>query len=165
MKSSPRAGFSLLHMILLLAGLTTLASLAIPAWFSRSSVTLSNATRLFARDLLDAQDRAAYQHRDIRVVFDPDGGGYAVVGPKGDPIEAPVGEGEFVRRYAKDAVFRGVHIEGVQVGPDRAVHFGPRGNALQAGSIVLTFRGEERHIEIEPITGDLQVDGTSYRAR
>lgn len=156
------AGFGLMHLVLMLAGFTTLASLAIPGWFGRSEVTLNNAARLLARDVRDAQDRAAFQHRHIRMVFEPDGDGYSVVDADGASIEAPVGNGTFVRRYSKDAVFRGVRIEALDLGAGNMLRFSPYGEVSPGGSVVVTFGGEQRLIEIEPITGDLRVDGALY---
>lgn len=154
-----RLGFSLLHLVLLLATLTVLASVAIPTWFSRVDVTLTNAARLLAKDLRDVQDRAAFQHRALRVEFSHTGDGYVVVDLHGRPIEAPVGDGEFRRRYSRDAVFRGVRLESVEVGPNRALRFGPQGLALDGGSVVLSFEGARTRLEIEPTTGDLTLDG------
>jgi Type II transport protein GspH len=154
-----RAGISLLHLVLLLSSLTLTASLAIPAWFGRGEITLDHATELLARDLRDAQDRAAFQHRSLRVEFDPAGDGYTVVDADGKAIEAPVGNGTFHRRYSKDAVFRGVRIEQIEVGPESAVSFGPRGLALNGGRLVLAFEGELRHLVIEPTSGVVRIDG------
>lgn len=165
MKSSSRAGFSLLHMTLLLAVMTLLACVAIPGWFSRSDVTLDNAVQLLARDLSDAQDRAAFQHRSLRFEFDVGGDGYTVIDTQGRSLEAPVGRGRFVRRYSADAVFRGVRVESLAVGPDNALHFGPRGMALNGGRLVLAFQGEKRLIEIESASGNVSVDGEPYYGR
>ena len=155
---TPR-GFTLLHLVLALTAMTTLASVGIPAWFSKESVTLDNAAELLARDLRDAQDRAAFQHRSVRVEFDRSGDGYKIVDSHGEPLRAPVGNGDFERVYSRDAVFRGVIIESVDTGPEHAIHFGARGVALNGGQLVISFGDERRHMEIEPTTGDVTVDG------
>ena len=165
MRRGPRAGYSLLHLTLLLATMSALASLAIPAFFGQPDVTLENAVRLFVRDLRDAQDRAAFQHRPLRLEFDDEGDGYAIVDDTGEPVEAPIGDGGFRRVYSIDAVFRGVVVEEHAVGPEGAVHFGPRGRALNGGRVVLAYQGERRHVEIEPTTGNVRVDGDPYPTR
>lgn len=158
MNRSPRAGFSLLHMILLLVVMTLIASAAIPAFFGRSEVILTNAVELFARDVRDAQDRAAFQHRAVRVVFDEDGDGYTIVDGNGHALEAPVGEGDFLRKYSIDAVFRGVRIEALEI-RDRELRYTPRGIAEYGGKLRMTFDGAEHVIEVEATTGDVTVDG------
>ena len=162
--SKPR-GFTLLHLILLLVAMTGLASVGIPAWFSQESVTLDNAAQLLARDLRDAQDRAAFQHRAVRVEFDSQGNGYRIVDSHGQPLRAPVGDGEFERVYSRDAVFRGVIIESVDTGPENAIHFGARGVALNGGRLVISFGDERRHMKIDVTTGDVTVDGESVSIR
>lgn len=164
MRPSRRAGFSLLHLILLLAVMTILACVAIPGWFSRTDITLNNAVHLLVRDLRDAQDRAAFQHRRLHLRFLASGDGYAVLDSRDQPIEAPVGTGDFVRHYSSDAVFRGVRLEPVLVGDDGDLHFGSRGRTLAASQILVTFRSESQLVEIEETTGEISVDGRRYRA-
>ncbi len=159
MRNGLRSGVTLVHLVLLLAVLTWAASAAIPAWFSRVDVTLENAAVLLTRDLCDARDRAAFQHREITVKFYADGDGYEVVGADGEPIEAPVGDGGFVRRYSRDAVFRGVSIESVEAGVGNALRFGPRGLALTGGRITVTFDDARRTVVLEEKTGDLTIEG------
>jgi len=152
-------------MMLLLVVMTLLACIAIPGWFSRDDVTLDSAVRLLVRDASDAQNRAAFQHRALQVRFDPEGDGYTITDEQGRAITAPVGDGPFIRRYSTDAVFRGVRAESIAVGPENALHFGPRGMVLNGGRLVLTFAGEERVIEIQSPSGNVQVDGVPYRTR
>jgi type II secretory pathway pseudopilin PulG len=165
MKGSYRAGFTLLHMTLLLAVMTLLACIAIPGWFSRSDITLDNAVQLLVRDMSDAQDRAAFQHRTLQLQFDADGDGYTITDARGRSIAAPVGTGPFTRRYSTDAVFRGVSVKALELGPENALHFGPRGMTLNGGRLVLAFQGEERVIQVQPNSGNVRVDGEPYRAR
>ena len=165
MRRGPRAGFSLVHLTVLLATMSALAALAIPAFFGQPDVTLENAVQLFVRDLRDAQDRAAFQHRSLRLQFDPEGDGYAIVDSAGEAIEAPIGDGPFRRVYSVDAVFRGVVVEERQVGPGDALCFDPRGCAMNGGRVVLMYGGERRHVEIEETTGNVRVDGAPYPTR
>ena len=163
MNASRRGGFSLLHLTLLLAVMTILACVAIPGWFSRTEITLDNAVHLLARDIRDAQDRAAFQHRKLRLRFLAGGDGYAILDSRGHPIESPVGAGDFVRRYSRDAVFRGVRIEPIMTGDGGDLHFGSRGRTPTASQVAVTFRGESRLVEIEEFTGEISVDGIHYR--
>ena len=158
----PRAGFTLLHLILLLATMSAMAALGIPAFFGQPDVTLENAVELLVRDLRDAQDRAAFQHRTLRVAFDPEGDGYAVLDSAGEPIEAPIGDGPFQRVYSVDAVFRGVVIADQQLGSEGALRFGPRGRALNGVRLVLEYGGERRQIQVEEMSGIVLVDGEPY---
>ncbi len=144
--------------MLMLAIVTVAATLAITSWFQRPCVTLDGAARLLAQDLEDVQDRAAYQRRALRLSFFPDGDGYEVLDAAGRPITAPIGGGEFRRRYSENAVFRGVRVEQTQVGPQGAIHFGPYGLALEGGRVVLSFGDEYRVLRIAPTSGLVTIE-------
>lgn len=158
--SRPRGpGLSLLQVVLAATALSVFAGFAIVRWFERDDVTLDNAVKLLAADLRDAQNRAAYQHRALRVAFRPDGEGYSVQDASGREVRAPVGNGTFRRHYARDAVFRGVRVTALGLGPDRAVHYGPYGSALNRAEIELTFRGARRVLRIVDDEGSIEIEG------
>lgn len=154
-------GPSIVHLLLVLAALSLGASLTMRGWFGRPEVTLDNAARLLAEDLRDAQNRAAFRHSMVRIVFHRGGSGYDVIDPHGEAVRAPVGSGPFHRHYSRDAVFRGVRIEEVRLGGHRTVHYGPYGLALTQGEVVLTFKDERRTVRIVDATGRIEIDGLS----
>ena len=158
-----RRGTSLLGVLVLLAVLGVAASLAIPAWFHRPDVTLENAAHLLAQDLRDVQNRATLAHFAMEVRFEPDGDGYRAVRTNGEPLNAPVGDGPFVRTYSRDAVFRGVRVLRVDFEGAEAMRFDRRGSAVTTGEIVLGFRGEERTVHVDRRTGRLYVDAEPVR--
>ena len=84
-----RSGFTILELLIALAVIVVVATIAIPAWFGRVDVTLNNAIKLLAQDLRDAQDRAAYGRREVVVDFSDDGDGYVVQDLEGKPLPAP----------------------------------------------------------------------------
>lgn len=155
----PGRGYSLIHLVLILVALSGSASLLVPGWFERHGVTLDNAATLLASDLRDTQNRAAFEHRPLRVTFREDGDGYAVTDSFGGPISAPVGGGPFGRQYSRDGVFRGVTCESVRLGPDRSLEYGPRGLVVHGGEIVLAFRGETRTVRVTSPSGHIEIDG------
>jgi prepilin-type N-terminal cleavage/methylation domain-containing protein len=153
------AAFTLLELLIVLVVVALVASLAIPAFFERSEVTLDNACRLLAEDLRAAQNRAAYLRTEIRVQFSADGDGYTVVDAQGIPVEAPGGEGLFVRSYERDAVFEGVSIARVECGAMRRIAYDEHGRATQGGRILLTYHDDSRLVEVVGGDGRIRVAG------
>lgn len=154
-----RAGFTIVHMALMLAAGAATASVAIPAWFSRVPVTLDNATLLLARDLREVQNRAAFQRRPLQVVFLEDGRGYEVLDGGGRPVRARIGRGRYRRTYDRDAVFRGVTVAGVEARNTDRIVYGPAGALLDTVAVCLAFRGSERTIRLERGSGRISIDG------
>ncbi len=155
----PAKGYSLIHLVLILVVLSGTASMLVPGWFAREGVTLDNAATLLASDLRDAQNRAAFERRDLRVTFREDGDGYLITDAFGGSITAPVGSGPFERRYSRDGVFRGVTIKTVRLGPNRRLEYGPRGLAVRGGEVVLAFQGETRTVRVTDASGHIEIDG------
>ena len=154
-----RGGFTIVHLSIILAGLTAIASLAIPKWFGRDVVTLDSAAILLARDLYEVQNRAAFQRSALNVVFFADGSGYEVQDADGRPVRATIGNGPFRRIYSRDGVFRGVRIAEPPKVDDATLRFGRRGFLMDGGRIVLTFGGHSRTVRMDERTGRIDVVG------
>lgn len=146
-------------MSALLVIISVIASVAIPAWFGQPQVTLDSAARLLAQDLREVQNRAAYHFRELEIRFAENGDGYACFDSDGEPLRAPVGKANYLRKYSHDAVFRGVEVTEVAVGDDRTVRFDPRGMLESGGHIELSYGGETRVVHIETGTGLLRIEG------
>ncbi len=146
----------MLTILLSLLVVALVAGLAIPAWFSRHEVTLDNAALLLARDLHATQGRASQLGVSTRLELGPDG--WRALDEEGSPLER-AGEERIERRLSADAVFEGVSLAAISFGPDRAMSFGPAGQALEGGSVVLRFRGHERRLAVEPASGRVTIDG------
>jgi len=154
-----RGGFTILELTVVLVVMAVLSSFTIPAWFDRPEVTLDNAARLLARDLRDVQNRAALYQTTLQMRFDEDGGGYAATTDEGATLLSPYGERPFERRYDRDAIFRGVRIESRDLGGLEAVEFTARGTARQGARLVVTYRGEQRILRMQPFSGMIEIDG------
>lgn len=153
--SHGRSAFTLTELVLTLALITILASIALPTYFGRPEVTLENAALLMAKDLRQAQNRAAYLGQSVDFVIERDGTGYSV----SDPIAA---NGKHMERdYSRDAVFEGVRIVNVNLGPGMAFHFSPRGIALGGGSVTLAYAGDTRVLHVSSGSGHIQIDGST----
>ncbi|MCP3918342.1 MAG: hypothetical protein GY711_22570 [bacterium] len=156
-ETQPR-GFSLLHVSLSLIVLTLVASIAIPLYFSKGEVTLDKAAQLIARDIRYAQDLAVLAGAQVLVVLDPGGDGYRVENEAREALEAPVGNGPFVREYSRDAVFRGVRMSSIEAGELGAVVVNPMGLVAADVRLRLEFRGEQRDLTISAGEGDVTID-------
>lgn len=152
-------GFTIVELLLVLVLLSMTASIGIPAYFSRPSVTLDNAAKLLAKDLREVQNRAARYEEQLEIRFFGDGTGYAATDRTGEPLISPYGVGDFRRYYPADAVFRGVTIKEVHAGDDRAISFSAEGRPMESGKLVIEFRGESRTVKIRSRSGLLAIDG------
>ena len=156
-----RAGFTLLELLVVLVMISIAAAVAIPAYFSRSDVTLENAAILFAKDLRAAQNRSAYVGEETVVELRPDGDGYRVLDVFGSPIDNPRNELPFERRYSVDAVFRGVSISATKVPDDRRMRFSARGEPSGPIEVTLRFRDDERTVCMDPPYGEIRILGST----
>lgn len=152
-------GFSILELAVVLALITVAAAIAIPLFYGRPSVTLDNAAILLARDLRTAQNLAVHRRKGMQVEFFPDGSGYRIVDEDGQTILNPSGAGELARRYSRDAVFEGVRIRSVDLGPECAARFTPDGLSVRGGEIVLVYRDDERRLSLREGSGMVEIEG------
>lgn len=156
-----RGGFTLLELLLSLIAISVIAALAIPAYFGRSEVTLENAAVLLARDLRAAQNRSAYMGEPTRIEFLEDGDGYRVLDELGKPIENPRNELPFERRYAVDAVFRGVEIFRVDLKGADALTFNKHGEPSGPANLMLRFGEDERTVMLTMPYGEIEILGST----
>jgi hypothetical protein len=155
------AGFSILELLVALLLISVTATASIWVYFSRAEVTLDNAARLLGQDLLAAQGRALRLRMPITIAFAPDGDGYRTMEPA-EVADLFVGEqGPIVRHYARDAVFEGVRVCELELGPSRMLTFDATGMALSGGHITLSYRGEKRIIQIEAQSGRIHIPDLS----
>ncbi len=157
--SKRRRGVTIFELLIVLGLLSFTASVGIPAYFARPSVTLDSAAKLLAKDLREIQNRAALYGEPLELRFDGTGHGYRATDVHGEPLISPYGDGDFVRRYPYDAVFRGVQIVHVEAGGDRAVRFDERGRPVEPLIVQLLFDGETRQVVMRERSGLLAIDG------
>ncbi len=136
-----------------------IATVAIPGFFGRDSVTLNNAAVLLAHDLRSAQNRAAFLGAPTIFSFEEDGQGYVVRSASGEPVRHPQAQHRFVRRYDVDGVFEGVTVKRAVFGGDPALTFDRYGLGHATGSIELEFEGSRRTVRYDAETHDIAVDG------
>jgi len=156
-----KAGFTLLHLTLLLVLLSTGAAVAIPYFFGRDIVTLENGAVLLARDLRTAQNRAAFSREPLFLRFFEDGDGYEVVTKTGNPITDPRTGRPFVRHYSIDGVFEGLVIESVDAGEDRTIVLSALGETSDRLTVKLAFEEHHRTIRAARSTGLVVIEGTT----
>lgn len=150
---------TIVELTIVLVLLTVTASIGIPAYFSRPTITLDNAAKLLAKDLREVQNRAARYQEQLEIRFAEDGSGYAATDRMGEPLISPYGVDDFLRHYPADAIFRGVTIKAVHAGGDRAISFSPEGRPIESAEVVLEFRGKTRSVKIRNRSGLVAIDG------
>lgn len=156
-----RRGFTILELVVALTLLSVVASLAVPAYFERSEVTLENACILVARDLRAAQNRAAYMGEPSVFSFDVARNGYEVRDEFGTTLRNPATGEPFLRGFAFDGVFEGVRLESAHFGDDATLVYDRRGVAREEGTVVLTFHGDRRVLRVEAPSGAITIQGSS----
>jgi hypothetical protein len=152
----PLRAFTILELSVALLLVALVGTSAIWAFFSRSEVTLDNATRLLVQDLRLAQNLAEVQRTPVEVSFFPDGSGYGIVAHATGAVPHQAER----RHYSSDAVFEGVQIVAVDFGLRRGVLFDAHGAAVQAGRVTLSYRGEARTVLVEAGRGQILVPGS-----
>ncbi len=160
-RKKPPFGISFLGIGLIMAGIATLAAVAIPLWFSQPSITLEGAANLLVEDILQVQENAIMQRMGSRIEFDADGGGYQAMDSSGLALLAPMGNGPYLRDYDVDAVFEGVLITEVDFGGKRRLEFDQGGYALHDGHVILTFRGKSKRVVFD--ANEAYVQGADKR--
>ena len=142
-----------------MALITLVATVAIPAFFERSEITLENAAELLASDLRAAQNRAAFLNREVHVHFLDGGRGYWIDDAMNEHSTLITPSAR--RHYSENAVFEGVLVGNVVLGKGQLLSFLSRGLASTGARITLTFGGDSRVVTVEPITGQLAIEGTT----
>jgi Tfp pilus assembly protein FimT len=153
--------FSLLQLFVGLGIVGLLSAVAIPAWFEQPEVTLERAAELFAEDLREAQNRAAFGHRPVEVLLFPDGDGYEVRDEAGHPPAARVGAGPFRRVYSKDAVFRGVRLQVCEGAAEGRISYDRLGFLAEPTRIEMHYRDRRIRLSLERSTGRIEIADSS----
>ena len=154
---APRAGISLVGVLLGVCGIALLAIWAIPAFFEREGVTLDSVCLLLARDVRSAQNRATLLRSEAKVVFDRDG--WHALGADGQPLMTTGEEHQIVRRFSSDGVFDGVTIERIDSSADGELAITAHGTIARGIELELRFRDEQRTVRIERGSGQVVVVG------
>ncbi|MEM6674770.1 MAG: GspH/FimT family protein [Planctomycetota bacterium] len=157
--AAARAGFTILELLVLLAILSIVASIGIPAYFARPEVTLDSAAKLLARDLREVQNRAALYEEPLQLRFLDDGAGYEALDARGESLISPYGKGPFLRCYDADAVFRGVEITTVRAGHGGRIRFDERGRPETSARVIVSFADESRTVFLRAGSGLIAIDG------
>ena len=158
-----REGFTLLELAIALALITIVSVIAIPAFYAQPAVTLDNASVLLARDLRYAQNEAAMRGVNTQITFDDFGDGYAVETADAMPLPNPVGGGDLVRVYSRDAIFENVKITAINGLSEPHVRFDKNGFALDGVSIEMHYEDEVRIVHLAKESGLMQIEGLTTR--
>ena len=150
-----RRAFTILELLLVLLIASLTATAAIPAYFSRSEVTLDNAAKLLIDDLRQAQIRAVYRNSAVDVRFEQNGDGYTIA-DRGSDAPASDDSGTVVRHYSRDAVFEGVRLIATLNGSASSIAFDADGTTRFGGSVTLDYHGEARTILVEAPRGTIR---------
>jgi hypothetical protein len=143
------------------------AVIAIPLYFDRHEITLDAACQLLARDIRALQNRAGFYKVPATMRFDQDG--WRALDSGGLPVEGLGEDRPLTRRFSSDAVFEGVELRDLALGPDNALSIDARGLVTERAELVFVFGPDIRRVEIERGSGHVLVydpnSGTRDEAR
>jgi type II secretory pathway pseudopilin PulG len=158
-RSSSQRGFTIFTLLIVLLALSLVAATSVRWYFSDAEVTLDNAAVLLARDLRAAQHRSIFLGKSGRLLFYPDGSGYALLDEHEQVVHNPQTDEAFVRCYPDDGVFIGVSVVEALGGSDRAFDIDDRGRALEDLAVTLGFQDERRTVRFERASGAISIEG------
>ena len=136
---------------MVLAILSIVATLAIPAHFGRADVTLRNAAELLVRDVGIAQRLAVGSGKPVELHLASDG--YFVTSTLGEILVHPRTGTPFRRDYDRDAVFRGVRVFRIGSIEDRVLRLSPTGTSKGTDAIHLMFEDDRLQVVFDHSTG------------
>ena len=139
--------------------ITVTSVIAIPAYYSRPAITLDSASRLLARDLRYCQNEAVMRGTSTRAIFEEFGDGYKLETARSMPLPNPVGGGNLVRVYSRNATFEGVRITTIAGISVPVVRFDRDGFCLDEARIELHYKDEVRTVHIDQGSGLLTIHG------
>ena len=166
-----QSGFSLVELVIVVALIAILMSIAIPRLPMSSNRELELAARELASNLRLVRSEAIASGSKCRAYFYTDDGYYKLISKDSDPIYLPEGI-TFLLIYPDTGPNAETNFVNVPNDPDipddpddpdnlslRYIHFTDLGRPYSAGRIVLLSEdGEKRYIKVLPNTGRIKVD-------
>lgn len=148
----PAHGFSLAELVVVIAVLAILASIAVPRFASAASHhRLTSAAMRVANDLNLARARARASSARVTVAFDQANHTYSVSGTRGLD-SSPIG---YVVSLAK-APYR-VRISAAEFGSDSEVIFDGYGVPDSGGTVIISSAGRHEVVQLDAGTGRARV--------
>ncbi|MFA5362763.1 MAG: hypothetical protein WC335_05895 [Candidatus Omnitrophota bacterium] len=156
---SPKAGFSLIEIIMIVLIIGILAGIAIPRFSAFFVMKLEGGRKKVIYDIRYVQQIAAARHTNTRVVFNTVNETYSA------QEESPQGSGTWVTvispftraalqvNFASDYQYNGIDITSASFGGSGTLQFDWKGIPANGGTVVLTFKDETRTITVEANTG------------
>jgi len=142
---------SLTTVLVSLTALGVVASIGIPLFFARPSVTLKNACELVESEIHATQSRAAWLRRPLRLVFTTTS--YRALDSDDRPVLRFSKGPALERSFVEAGIFDGVTIREIDLGGDREIAFSDRGRVDAPGRLVLAFGDATCELSIAAGTG------------
>ena len=160
----PRAGFTLVEIILVVVIITITAMLAVPMMSSASSMQIRAAANVITADLEYAKSIAITRQKIYTVIFDKVNETYRIEDADG-VIDHPVKKGfQYIVDFTSDSRMNKVDLTDVDFDATSQIKFdylgspyNGDGDPLNSGTINLQADTSEIIIEIEAVTGFVSI--------
>jgi prepilin-type N-terminal cleavage/methylation domain-containing protein len=157
--TSPRSGFTMIELIIVMAIIAIAALVAIPMMSSAASVQIKSASNIIAGDLEYARSMSISRGQKYSVVFDPGAESYKIVDEGGVVIKHPVKTGDFIVDFKNNGRFNKVDIASANFNATTNVQFDCLGSPDSGGNVSLQAGGATTvTITVEHVTGYVSVN-------
>ncbi len=155
----PRTGFSIVEMIIVILIVGILAGLAIPRFAAFFVMKLEGGRKKVIYDIRYVQQMAVARHTNTRIVFNTGNETYSA------EEESPQGSGTWVAvtspftraglqvNFTGDYQYNGIDLTSASFSGSSTLQFDWKGIPVNGGTVVLTYKGENRTITVESNTG------------
>ncbi len=159
-----RSGFTLIELMMVMIIMAIAAMIVVPVVTGASGYQISSAARLVAADIEYARQLAITTGLVHSVVFDAAGESYQIQDNAGNVVSHPLRPGtDYIQHFPSSSLSK-VTIQSVDFDGDATVKFDYLGSplnssdsSLNAGTVTLESQGHTAVIEVEPLTGYVNV--------
>ncbi|TKJ35211.1 MAG: hypothetical protein CEE38_15390 [Planctomycetes bacterium B3_Pla] len=157
--ASPRSGFTIVELIIVVMIIAIAALVAIPMMSSAASVQIRSASNMIAGDLEYARSMAISRGQKYSMVFDPGVESYKIVDEAGIVIKHPVKTSfDYIVDFKNDGRLNKVDIANANFNATTSVQFDCLGSPDSGGTVGLQAGTTTVTITVEHVTGYVSIN-------
>ncbi len=157
--TSPRSGFTMIELIIVMAIIAIAALVAVPMMSSAASVQIRSASNMIAGDLEYARSMAISRGQKYSMIFDPAAESYKIVDEGGIVIKHPVKTGfDYIVDFKNNGRLNKVDIANANFNATTSVQFDCLGSPDSGGTVGLQAGETTVTITVEHVTGYVSIN-------